>query len=203
MGSPRYMAPEIARSEDYNLQSEVYTVSLLVHEVLTLQKPYEELPPEKHSELVHYDCCYRPPIRDCWHWPFELIEVLHRGWNANIHVRPSMNEFHSTLKHTLPKLLVLQRQQQQRVQQQLKQQQQQKQSTRSSSTTLIEAILLSAHQHKRSNQKTKPTTNTTTYSYHNQEKGIEDPPAMCLSESSFSSSTETRTTLSNIVVPDE
>jgi hypothetical protein len=108
MGSPRYMAPETARSEQYNLRSEVYTVCLLIHEVLLLQKPYDELPPEKHGELVHFDINpgYRPEIRSCWNWPIELEELFHRGWSADIQQRPSMKELHTKLKRTLPKLLL-------------------------------------------------------------------------------------------------
>ena len=104
MGSPRYMAPEIARGEPYNLRSEVYTVCLLVHEVLTLQKPYDELAPEDHGKLVHFDLPgYRPPVFSEWSWPAELEEVLHLGW-GEIHFRPSMKDLHSVLKKTLPKL---------------------------------------------------------------------------------------------------
>jgi len=104
MGSPRYMAPEIARGEPYNLRSEVYTVCLLVHEVLTLQKPYDELAPENHSKLVHFDLPgYRPPVFSSWGWPTELQDVLHRGW-GDITQRPSMKEVHSVLKRALPKL---------------------------------------------------------------------------------------------------
>ena len=104
MGSPRYMAPEIARGELYNLRSEVYTVCLLVHEVLTLQKPYDELAPEDHSKLVHFDLPgYRPPIFSEWDWPAELQECLHLGW-GNITHRPSMKDVHSVLKKALPKI---------------------------------------------------------------------------------------------------
>jgi serine/threonine protein kinase len=104
MGSPRYMAPEIARGEPYNLRSEVYTVCLLVHEVLTLKKPYDELAPENHSKLVHFDFPgYRPPVFSEWEWPTELEDVLHRGWGG-INQRPSMKEVHSVLKRALPKL---------------------------------------------------------------------------------------------------
>jgi len=104
MGSPRYMAPEIARGEPYNLRSEVYTVCLLVHEVLTLQKPYDELQPEDHSRLVHFDLPgYRPPIFSDWKWPSELEEILHMGW-GDISQRPSMKEVNSVLKRALPKL---------------------------------------------------------------------------------------------------
>ncbi len=104
MGSPRYMAPEIARGEAYNLKSEVYTVCLLVHEVLTLQKPYDELAPEDHSKLVHFDLPgYRPPIYSEWEWPAELEEVLHLGW-GDISQRPSMKDVHSVLKKALPRI---------------------------------------------------------------------------------------------------
>ncbi len=104
MGSPRYMAPEIARGDAYNLKSEVYTVCLLVHEVLTLQKPYDELAPEDHGKLVHFDIPgYRPPINPEWEWPAELEEVLHLGW-GEIAYRPSMKDVHSVLKKALPKI---------------------------------------------------------------------------------------------------
>lgn len=105
MGSPRYMAPEIARGEPYNLRSEAYTVCLLVHEVLTLQRPYDELLPEHHGKLVHTDTPgYRPPIRKSWNWPPELGRVLESGWGDK-HQRPSMKEVHSVLKMVLPELL--------------------------------------------------------------------------------------------------
>ena len=104
MGSPRYMAPEIARGEPYNLRSEVYTVCLLVHEILTLQKPYDELLPEDHGRLVHFDLPgYRPPIFSEWKWPSELEEILQMGW-GDINGRPSIKEVHTVLKRALPKL---------------------------------------------------------------------------------------------------
>jgi len=104
MGSPRYMAPEIARGEPYNLRSEVYTVCLLIHEVLTLQKPYDELAPEDHGKLVHFDLPgYRPPVFSEWNWPTELEEVLQSGW-GEIHFRPSIKDVHSVLKKALPKI---------------------------------------------------------------------------------------------------
>lgn len=105
MGSPRYMAPEIARGEAYNLRSEVYTVCLLVHEVLTLRKPYDELPPEDHGRLVHFERPgYRPPLPGHWNWPADLNEVLSRGW-GDISARPSMREVHGVLRRSLPSLL--------------------------------------------------------------------------------------------------
>jgi hypothetical protein len=98
------MAPEVARGEPYNLRTEVYTVCLLVHEVLTLQKPYDELAPEDHGKLVHFDKPgYRPPIFSEWMWPTELEGLVRMGF-GEITQRPSMREVHSILKKALPKI---------------------------------------------------------------------------------------------------
>jgi serine/threonine protein kinase len=39
-GSVRYMAPEVARSQDYSFPADVYSYSILLWEVCTLQKAY-------------------------------------------------------------------------------------------------------------------------------------------------------------------
>merc|ERR1712176_1568807 len=39
VGSPRYMSPECARREPYNLKADVYSYAVLAHQILTLQKP--------------------------------------------------------------------------------------------------------------------------------------------------------------------
>ncbi|KAL3903242.1 MAG: hypothetical protein SGARI_005465, partial [Bacillariaceae sp.] len=42
VGSRRYIAPEVARREPYNLKSDVYSFGLIVWEMLSLHKPYAE-----------------------------------------------------------------------------------------------------------------------------------------------------------------
>ena len=38
MGSPRWMAPEVAMGKSYNLTADVYSFSLLCHELLSLEQ---------------------------------------------------------------------------------------------------------------------------------------------------------------------
>jgi len=43
-GSRRYMAPEVARGDEYNAKSDVYSFGLLCYAVLSLDSPYEGIP---------------------------------------------------------------------------------------------------------------------------------------------------------------
>jgi hypothetical protein len=47
------MSPECARGEMYNCLSDMYSFGLLVHELITLDKPYK-IPSEFHDELIFY-----------------------------------------------------------------------------------------------------------------------------------------------------
>ena len=43
IGSPLYMAPEILKGEAYGLQSDIWSIAVLIYEVLYQKCPYEEL----------------------------------------------------------------------------------------------------------------------------------------------------------------
>ncbi len=84
------MSPECARGDPYNAKSDVYTVALLVHELFTLEKPYDDIPSELHDDMVFYSAT-RPPLQA--KWPFLLKSTLQRAWNERISIRPTMSEF--------------------------------------------------------------------------------------------------------------
>jgi len=89
-GNPRYMAPECARCEPYNQKSDVYSVALLAHQVLTLQMPYEDVTADDHHELVAIKGV-RP------HLPLGLPstakKLLKRSWSGKSSDRPSAEAF--------------------------------------------------------------------------------------------------------------
>jgi serine/threonine protein kinase len=105
VGSPRYMSPECARGEMYNCLSDVYSFGLLVHELITLEKPYDEIPWEMHDELI----CYqhrRPDISN--QWPISIKYFLDSAWHKDWKQRPILMEqgFHSSLAdRILPEFL--------------------------------------------------------------------------------------------------
>lgn len=87
VGSPRYMSPECARREPYNLKADVYSYAVLAHQILTLQKPYDDITDDDHDELV-FCKGVRPFIPVAL--PNNTKELLHCAWSHTISDRPNM-----------------------------------------------------------------------------------------------------------------
>lgn len=94
VGSPRYMSPECARREPYNLKADVYSFAVLAHQILTLQKPYDDITDEDHDDLVFVKGV-RPfiPIG----LPNNTKELFHCAWSHTISERPNMETVRQAL----------------------------------------------------------------------------------------------------------
>ena len=94
-GSPRYMAPEVANGEPYNQACDVYSLTLLVWEMLSLKRPYHcARSLEDLQNKVCRKAC-RPRIPK--HWSRSLQETLKAGWEQDQFERISMEMLHSRL----------------------------------------------------------------------------------------------------------
>lgn len=102
IGSARYMAPEIAKGQKYNLKADVYTFAVLCHEIISLKKPYATIPSDKHDQAVFYEH-QRPHIPDSWPEGFNLL--LNQSWNADVFVRPTMKEAGDMLRTELKQMM--------------------------------------------------------------------------------------------------
>lgn len=100
VGALRYMAPEVCRGEPYNLTVDTFSFSILLWEILTLEKPYGVmgLGLTGHRRQV-IDGGLRPPLHDCWSDP--LRALLQNGWSADLTMRPRMSNIVGTLKWEL------------------------------------------------------------------------------------------------------
>lgn len=87
VGSPRYMSPEVARRDAYNLKADVYSFAVLAHQIITLQKPYDDISDEDHDELVFYKGV-RPFLTAGF--PEHTKDLLSKAWSHNISERPNM-----------------------------------------------------------------------------------------------------------------
>jgi serine/threonine protein kinase len=94
-GTLRYMAPEIAHGGSshnalpYGFKVDVYSFALVMHEVLSLSKPYVRLNAENfHDEVVKGGA--RPPLNELW--PVRISELLERMWSTDVAIRPSSKE---------------------------------------------------------------------------------------------------------------
>ncbi|KAL3933932.1 MAG: hypothetical protein SGBAC_010190 [Bacillariaceae sp.] len=89
VGSPRYMAPEVALGDNYNELCDVYSFALLLWELLSLQTPYQHLSPMSMRESVF--CSNQRPRIHWSTWPILIQDLLERSWSASLSERPSMN----------------------------------------------------------------------------------------------------------------
>jgi serine/threonine protein kinase len=76
-GSIRYMAPEIAREEPYNMSCDVYSFALLLWQCLALEKPFSNYGISDIKTRVHRGES-RPRVDDTWPVPLKL--VLKKCW---------------------------------------------------------------------------------------------------------------------------
>ncbi|GAX26496.1 hypothetical protein FisN_23Lh019 [Fistulifera solaris] len=90
VGTTRYMATEVLREEPYNVKADVFSFSLVVWEVLTLERPHDRSSPDAS---VFGE---RPKIPK--EWPSALKRILQRGWSDDLETRPSMIEFRLVLE---------------------------------------------------------------------------------------------------------
>ncbi|CAB9523067.1 MAP kinase-activated protein kinase 2 (Fragment) [Seminavis robusta] len=118
-GSARYMAPEVAREDEYNETCDVYGLAIVMWQVMALETPYSKFNVSKMFKFV-YDCPHvRPPL-DEWkhhsdhqqhglasptHQLTEDLEwftkMLSRMWSPLVENRPSMKEVHMVLRNKL------------------------------------------------------------------------------------------------------
>ena len=94
VGSLRYMAPEVAKRQRYNLSADVYSFCVMFWEILTLKKPYQDLSRDKHSELVVYGD-HRPKISKSI--PLKIQNLLQEGWSSKLGTRPDFDDIFTIL----------------------------------------------------------------------------------------------------------
>jgi len=85
------MAPEVALGLPYNELCDVYSFSLLLWELLSLQKPYPNLSPASMRESVWHDASPERPRIHSTTWPMSIQDLLQRGWSPILSKRPPMN----------------------------------------------------------------------------------------------------------------
>lgn len=79
-GSLRYMAPEVAMGRPYHTSCDVYSLSLVVWEMLALKRPYRSSVCKDEAAFKQkvFEGRARPPLPS--HWPSTVREVLSGGW---------------------------------------------------------------------------------------------------------------------------
>lgn len=96
-GSILYMAPEVSTGKPYNYSVDVYSLSILAHELLSLKRPF--VPLKFGTEIVEAVVRgVRPPLVKGW--PVVLKWLLGRMW-GDLEKRPDMREVVQVLEGML------------------------------------------------------------------------------------------------------
>ena len=99
-GTPRYMAPEVGNRQRYNLSADVYSISMLLYEIITLEKPFKGFTYARLKQDIFQDG-QRPPLKSrngIKVWPKSMRTLISAGWNQNPKIRPSMDDVYEQLK---------------------------------------------------------------------------------------------------------
>jgi len=97
-GSLRYMAPEVARSDPYNLSADVYGFGLLLWQICSLELPYDGMNRQEHSDLV-VNGNERPEINPGWSTPLRIL--MKRAWESDPLARPAMDSIYKILRREI------------------------------------------------------------------------------------------------------
>jgi len=97
-GTPRYMAPEIILKEPINSKVDVYSFSIILWEMMALEKVFEDLNGDEVKFVVRvFD--KRPEVS--YLWPKKVRKLLRMSWRRRSIKRPFMREVHATLERIL------------------------------------------------------------------------------------------------------
>jgi serine/threonine protein kinase len=97
-GAARYMAPEVATSDRYNLAADVYSWSMLFWYILVLEPPFGLLPHDVMMQRVLVEG-HRPYIQE--KWPPLVQKLLQSGWAQEISKRPVVDKVIEGLQEVL------------------------------------------------------------------------------------------------------
>jgi serine/threonine protein kinase len=93
-GSLRYMAPEVAKDEPYNLAVDSYSFGILFWQICALQTPYAGYSQQLHALQV-VQRGHRPkPDKS---WPLSWVTLMTAAWSPNAPSRPPATELAAQL----------------------------------------------------------------------------------------------------------
>lgn len=101
-GSRRFMAPEVALSEPYGLSADMYSFSILVWEMLALEKAFGRLHVAEHRDVV-IGGAHRPELHP--EWTRGLSDILQGCWAKDPRQRPEANDVRRMLQREIQELV--------------------------------------------------------------------------------------------------
>jgi len=98
VGTPYWMAPELIRGNEYGTRVDIWSLGIMLMEMLEGNPPYMQFPPLRALFLITTKGI--PPIQNIDKWSMDLREFLNRCLEKEVEGRPEANELlqHSYMK---------------------------------------------------------------------------------------------------------
>lgn len=100
-GSLRYMAPEVAKCEPYNVSADVFSFGLLLWHVMSCAIPFQSFTVQMYKNHVVKNG-YRPKIKETW--SENVKKVIEICWRANSSKRPKISKILPLLNECIMEL---------------------------------------------------------------------------------------------------
>jgi len=79
VGTIRYMAPEVCMNRPYGLECDIYSWSIVAHEILSQTKPYDDMTPDMYQSMV----CQKGVRPHTQNMPAEYTVLLTQAWRTD------------------------------------------------------------------------------------------------------------------------
>jgi len=100
-GSLRYMAPEVAASKPYGYTADIYSIGIMLWEMLSMEKPFAGFNRKSHNDFVVLQGG-RPKLDESW--GKSLSSFIGACWNQDLTKRPSASRASNILKREVAKV---------------------------------------------------------------------------------------------------
>ena len=100
-GTPSYIAPEVLMGREYGVKADVYSLGVLINEMLATVAPYDDTPLAQ-LDLPAFEAAVmaggRPKLADCQN--VALTQLVVECWHADADSRPTVESIMKTLERT-------------------------------------------------------------------------------------------------------
>lgn len=99
VGSVKYMAPEVYSSTIYGVSADIYSFTLVLWEILSMETCFIKYENAHDIARYVYQRGRRPHVP--WSWDADLKKVLKKGWSKDILTRPTASMIEKVLNTLL------------------------------------------------------------------------------------------------------
>lgn len=101
IGTSWYIAPEVTKGEPYDAKCDIFSLGILLYQILTELPPYGyDAPPDIHEKVAQYPTC-RPAVQEYQQHYSDYVRLMQQCWDHDPHKRPTAYQVGTVLQNML------------------------------------------------------------------------------------------------------